>query len=118
MPRFKTINDDGDKVERYRWPAGYVTPTPDIAPALREWRREAIKDQEEFLAFQKANASDRTFFKDCARRALRLQRAITLALPYFGDPDSGQVQVRTGLWPLELADECDDVGRRILLAFG
>ncbi len=120
MPRYATQNDEGQPVERYRWPAENVTPTAEIGEELREWRKQAIRDQEKFAAMHKA-ADDRDvakFFKEAGREALRVQRAITLMLPWLAEPDDKQIPVRPCLWPLDLESEMDRVAGKIVLQFG
>lgn len=120
MPRHVTKNDEGKQVERYRWPAEQVSPTAEIGTTMREWRKQAICDQEYFSALHKGE-SDRElarFFKDSAREALRTQRAITLALPWPAEPDEKQEPLAPNLWPLDLEAEMDRVWRKIVLQFG
>ena len=120
MPRIANVNDVGEICGRYGWPAKYVTPTPDISDALRGWRKEAIRDREEFLFLQKAVQDRDTakFLKDCANREMKRQRACTFMIPYFGEPDKNQQAERPIMWPLELASELDEISNRIMMDFG
>jgi hypothetical protein len=121
MPRISSFNDDHETVDRYSWPAQYVTPTACIGEALRSWRKTAIKDREEFLGFQQAcgKSGDRDgakFFKECAAHEMKLQRACTCMLPWFVvDADKNQLPQSPKMWPIDLADELDEIARRILL---
>lgn len=106
----------------YSWPASYIT-ADGAAPSLREWRKTAIKDRDEFLAFQKMAeaAGDRDgarFFKECANREKRRQRACTLMIPWLGSPDAKQVAERPCLWPQELKPELDEISGRLILEHG
>lgn len=124
MPMYQTINDEGEDVERYRWPAQYITPTRQLNEILRSLRKQAVKDREEFIGYQKAcgEAKDREgarFFKECANIEMRMQRACSLMIPYFGEPDSGHSDLDlkpTTLWPGDLAHELDAVSRALYLA--
>lgn len=120
MPKYLTYNDDWEPVMRYRWPAVFVTPTNNITPAIRDWRKAAIKEREEFAALQKTAATreDARFFKEQANRAMRIQRACTLMIPWFGEPDNNQRPERPKMWPLELSDELDEISNSIILQFG
>lgn len=122
MPRIKALNSDGEPVERYSWPAEYVTPGEHISEALRQWRRQAISQRDEFCAFQKSCGRDDAcyarFFKENANRLLRQQRAITLMIPWFGEPDKGQSVQPPSLWPIDLEMEMDEIARRIRYYFG
>jgi len=115
-------NKDGEKVDVYEWPARYVTPMAGIAPTLRLWRKNFIKDQEEFLAHQKScGREDRDgakFFRECARESLKKQRACTLMIPAFGEPDKDKDCEGHEFWPVELAPELDEISRQIILEFG
>src|SRR5678815_4264183 len=122
MPAIPATNDDGKIVKRYGWPADQVTGSV-AADALREWRKAAIVDRDQFLAFQKAAGAsgDRDgarFFKECANRELRRQRACTLMLPWIGTPDPNQRVDRPVLWPLELVEELDEISGRLILRAG
>lgn len=123
MPRISSVNDDGKPIDRYLWSARYVTACSGINEAIRNWRKEAIKDREEFLSFQNAcgKAGDRDgakFFKDCSQRELKRQRACTYMLPWFGDPDTNQKAECPTLWPLDLEEQLDEISNRIVLLFG
>ena len=116
-------DDDGsERVNRYSWPAEYVTPVDGVADALRQWRKAAIKSQEEFSAAQKQCGRDdpdgARFFKTEARYHLKLQRACTYMLPWFGEADRAQATDRPCLWPVELVSELDEISRRIVMRFG
>lgn len=122
MPRIKALNDEGNLVDRYGWPAEYITPAPSAHDFLRDLRKRYITDREIFLAYQKQfGREDREsarFFKECANDCMKLIRAVTLALPHFGAPDKAQDCIRSLLWPVDLAPELDQVARELLLAFG
>lgn len=105
--------------DRYEWPARYVAPSPDITQSLREWRKQAVIDREAFLGYQRtADREWAKFFKQCAARCLKTQRACTFMLPWFGEPDANQSPSRPSLWPLDLADELDEVSHRIIMRHG
>ena len=122
MPVFLTQNHDGQVVKRYQWPAEYVTPHDEIYGFLIDLRRAATRDREMFLSYQKAHvATDRElarFFKGAANDALGLVRAVTLALPWLGRPDAGQITMRPLMWPVDLAPQLDEIARNIRLKFG
>lgn len=123
MPTFETWGDDRKTVVRYGWPAGRVTPMSDIAEDLRSWRRQATLDREEFLGYQKLcrGPEDRElarFFKECAAHQLKLQRACTLMIPWFGEPDTNQEAEPPTMWPVDLAPELDEISGRIELKYG
>lgn len=117
MPVIDSTDMYGKPVKRYGWPAHGLTPRERDHDNLRQWRKEAIKDRDFFLEAQKScGKEDREyakFFKEAANRNLRLQRACTLMLPWFGEGDNGQIHVEPSLWPIELADELDEIARRI-----
>lgn len=128
MPVYITSDADGKRIERYGvifsdgicgWPLMYTTPTEDIYRALKTYRKEAQKDQEEFIGYQKLCGKNdidlAKFFKECARHHLRIQRACTLMIPWFGEPDENQKIERPLLWPIELASELDEISNRIIL---
>lgn len=90
------------------------TDYPYIEDWLKQYRKEAVKDQEHWLAVQKEFKTDRDFAKFCkeeSRYYLRLQRACTLMLVYFGE---GEYTPSTE-WPKELAPELDEIVHRIEL---
>ena len=121
MPRYQTVDSDGDNVVRYRWPAQYeLGPDADVVyESLKAWRKQAIKDREEFLGYQKTcgqqDQDGARFFKECANREMRRQRACTYMLPYFGEPDAKQEIVRPILWPVDLEAELDEIAYRIIV---
>jgi hypothetical protein len=121
MPIVSRLNANWAFVRCYEWPAQQVL-GPGIADALRDWRKAATKDRDEWLAAQKfAGRSDRDFARFCkdeANRYLRYQRACTLMIPWFGEPDAKQEWIVPYLWPIELAEELDDVSRRIIVRYG
>lgn len=122
MPVSSRLNANWEPVRCYDWPAQQVL-GDGVADALRDWRKAATKDRDEWLAAQKTAAaqSDRDyarFCKDEASRYLRYQRACTLMIPWLGEPDARQEPVVPYLWPIELAEELDDISRRIILLFG
>ncbi len=120
MPSIVSTDDDGKICPRYGWPAQYVTPTREISDALRGWRKEAIRGREEFMFLQK-NVQDREaakFLKECANREMKRQRACTLMIPWFGEPDRNQTPERPIMWPLELVHELDEIANRIVMDFG
>ena len=100
---------DNSDVDRYEWSAGYVTPTAEIPAALRQWRKDAIKDREFFIGCG---------MEEDARHQMKLQRACKLMIPWFGEPDKGQKAEEPTLWPVELAPELDEISRRIELNYG
>lgn len=122
MPRVKTLNADGNPVERYEWPAQYVTPMDGMGEALRGWRRTAINDREEYLEYGKSCRAERReyakFFSQCAAHHLRLQRACTLMLPWLGELDKNQKEERPFLWALDLDAELDEIASQVILQFG
>lgn len=121
MPLYTTWNDEKEEVQRYDWPAKYMTPVDEMNDALRGWRKEAIKDRDVFVAYQKQFAQEdreaAKFFKDCANEQLKIQRAATLMLPALAVPDANQVPVHSVMWPIELSSALDDISRRLLLRF-
>jgi hypothetical protein len=122
MPVSSRLNADWVPVRCYEWPAQQVI-GEGVADALREWRKAAIKDRDEWRAAQKtfAGQGDRDFVRFCkdeANRYLRYQRACTLMIPWLGEPDVKQEAIVPYLWPIELTEELDDISRRIILRFG
>lgn len=121
MPRYQTVDNDGKKVIRYRWPAQYElgSDADVVYESLKAWRKQAIKDREEFLGYQKScgqqDQDGARFFKECANREMRRQRACTVMLPFFGEPDAEQEVVRPLLWPTDLESELDEISGRIIL---
>jgi len=122
MPKYLASVDKKEVVWRYDWPAKYVTPVEGIGDALREWRRQATKDREELLVYQKASGREdpatARFFKEQANWNMRLIRAIGFHIPWFSELDAKQVEVRPNLWPVDLSPELDHVANRIMLEFG
>ncbi len=122
MPVVDAINDDGDPVERYEWPARSVTPTDDIPEYLRDWRKRLVVEREDFLRLQKQLGRDNReaakWYGTLAGDAMKMIRAVSLHLPWFGEPDAKQENGRPWLWPTGLADECDQVARSIVLRYG
>jgi len=113
----------GDRVKRYDWPAKSMTPVDGMDAVLRGWRKEAIREREEFLNLQKdlGRTGDRTtakIMKECASYQLQVQRACTLMLPWVGVPDTNQDVLPSSLWPIDLMDALDHVSWRLLLCFG
>src|SRR5579859_6814028 len=102
--RYYTCGEDA--VPRYSWPAQYVTPTKKIYDFLISYRKEVIANQNYFRSCMNST-DDREYkklFKSFIKENLRFERAITLALPYFG----GNEEIRNDvLWPLELVFEMD-----------
>ncbi len=117
MPRYQTTNKDGEAVERYNWPAQYVSCFDEAEDLLRSWRSQAAKDQQEFLGYQKFCGREdpqmARFFKEAAGRELKRQRACTLILPFFGRPDRNQEVIGSDLWPVDLAHELDEISYRL-----
>ena len=107
MPIVQMQNDEDRAVDRYDWPAKYVTPRDGVSDALRQWRKDAIKGQ-----------SDAAGYKEGSRHFLKLQRACTLMIPWFGDPDKNQKPERPIVWPVDLAPELDEISGRLVLGFG
>jgi hypothetical protein len=113
---------NGEPVDRYRWPARMLVAEGAHA-ALRDWRKQAIADREEMLSAQAlaGRSGDREgarYFKEAAAHLLKMQRAMTLMLPWFGEPDTKQEAVSPELWPIEMASELDVVSARLLIEFG
>lgn len=110
---FPLLSSKGDKkVEPcYYWTFRWrnFPDYPYIENWLKEYRKEAVKDQEQFLVWHKEYKDK--FFKEEARYHLRLQRACTLMLIYFGE---GDYRPSTE-WPKELASELDEITDRIEL---
>jgi hypothetical protein len=104
MPVIDAWGDNQELVKRYHWPAQHVTPNGH-ADRLRAWRKQHIADQEDCKAY-----------KEGARHFLKLQRACTLMIPWFGVADSKQQPVPPHLWPVDLAPQLDEISFRILLA--
>jgi hypothetical protein len=118
MPIKIALNNNGDLVSRYQWHAKFMTPKPWMNDALREWRKQAIKDRDEFLSYQKSNSKDREaakFFKENASYQMKLQRACGYMLPWIGVLDANQSPVIPDLWPVDLADALDEITRRLIL---
>jgi len=65
------------------WPCQQITASETVCGRLRDWRKEAIKDQEEFLANQKAFPIEGRWCKEAARHSLKIQRACSLALGWL-----------------------------------
>ena len=84
------------------WPCQQITASETVCGRLRDWRKEAIKDQEEFLANQKAFPIEGRWFKEEARHSLKIQRACTLALSWFEGNDAAPHK-----WPIDLASGCN-----------
>jgi len=119
MPRFPAVNANGKAVERYLWPARYVTPNAEIHLALLKWRKEAIAEREFFRRGCNSSTDEiDALYKERAAHWLKIQRAVTLMLPYFGAADKKQKEENTELWPLDLESELDEVSRRICLHYG
>lgn len=95
----------------YYWPLRWrdFLDYPYIENWLKEYRKEAVKDQEQYMTWQKEYKDK--FFKEEAKYHLRLQRACTLMLGYYG---VGEWRCSTN-WPLELASELDEITNRIEL---
>lgn len=116
MPVIKAWNDEGELCDRYLWGAQYIRPTERLADLIRMWRRDAGRDREDMERLQKEYRDTAKFFKAEARHYLRLERACTLAMPWFGVPDKKQVAIRPLLWPIDLASEMDEIAGRIYMA--
>jgi hypothetical protein len=101
MPTEHKPNDLGTLVERYIWPAKYLTPGPETIDTLKLLRKEAIEEQE--------NHRDN---KEVKRWALQRQRAIALHLPWF---DGKGEPTRPELWPIELAPALDYIAGKVIL---
>lgn len=108
-PELKT--GDTQDFKCYYWTLRWreFTDYPYIEDWLKEFRKEAVKDQELFLSWHKEYKDK--FFKEEARYHLRLQRACTLMLIYYG---YGEYRPSTD-WPKELASELDEIVARIEL---
>ena len=107
--------EDNTKVQVYSCPAVYVTPTTEIQEFLKIKRKEAVKEQEYFLSLQKEFGKEKEyfkFFKEESRYWLKIQRACTLHLPWFGG--EGGV-VRPKHWPIDLVNQLDRVSNWIIL---
>lgn len=122
MPIVKMANNEGDAVERYKFPAEYVTPVNGIYGYLIEKRKLAIKEQEFFAGAKReigrGSLEAAKMMKEHEKHWLKMQRAITYALPWFGVPDKNQEPIPMHLWPVDMAAELDEVGRGICLEFG
>lgn len=126
MPRYldKAESADAKSSETawyYRWPADQVI-GPGIAERLREWRKEYIKCRENWLEIQKdawkTNKELAKLAKQESQHYMKLQRACTLMIPWFGEPDKGQVTERPKMWPVDLDSELDEVSSRLIYYFG
>lgn len=108
-----------EKSTYYRWPCCCITPTQEIYDLLKQSRKDAVREQEYWSALQKQyGRDDREFAKFCkeqSRYYLRLQRACTLMVPYFGEPDKNQEYTRSKYWPIDLVSELDEISYRIIL---
>ncbi len=96
----------------------YRTPHPQHGQMLREWRKTAILDREIFLNYQKECGTSKDFegakfFKECAAREMKRQRACTLFIPLFGEPDAKQVMPDPSNWPIELIEQLDEIAQRL-----
>ena len=94
------------------WPCQQITASETVCGRLRDWRKEAIKDQEEFLANQKAFLIEGRWFKEEARHSLKIQRACTLALSWFEGNDAAPHK-----WPVDLASEVQFIAGRLIMEF-
>ena len=94
------------------WPCQQITASETVCGRLRDWRKEAIKDQEEFLANQKAFPIEGRWFKEEARHSLKIQRACTLALSWFEGNDAVPHK-----WPIDLASEVQFIAGRLIMEF-
>ena len=94
------------------WPCQQITASETVCGRLRDWRKEAIKDQEEFLANQKAFLIEGRWFKEEARHSLKIQRACTLALSWFEGNDAASHK-----WPIDLASEVQFIAGRLIMEF-
>lgn len=116
MPVFMVANPDGKgKVPRYAVHGASVN-TWTMAPhgdpkgytAVVALRREHAKLEPEMLAAQKACGPDQRewakWFKSESKRCQRMVRACSLWISR-DDQLSGPTSI--GLWPVELAEECD-----------
>ena len=101
MPVIDAVDDNWKPTKRYNWPARYLDGV--YNDTLRQWRKEAIVKRE---------SPDTEKFEK--REHLRTIRAITLMLPWLGDPDVGQEPTSPRLWPVELAPELDAISYRLL----
>jgi hypothetical protein len=83
-------------------------PRPDDIERLDAWRRDAIKDRDEFMALQKefGAARDREtakFFKECGAEALKVYRAICIVAGYLAGNEAGDRKLLEFKdWPREL----------------
>ena len=124
MPIIWTQNDDKEDVQKYLWHGRYMTPVnPDMNDFLRDWRKQAIKEREWWMALQKEFGQAREkenakFCKEWANYWLRMQNAITFILPWLGEPDANQNIERPINWPAGLVAELDEVTNTLLLRFG
>src|SRR5262245_1222728 len=128
MPVIDGVNDEWEPVKRYQWPAQYTTPTEEMDDALRGWRKEAIKEQEEFTKLlSQVRASDfiwlrrrqtMAFLRERINHWRKMQRACTYMLPWMGTPDKRQEPIAPRLWPVDLAPELDEISNRLILRLG
>lgn len=102
----------------YKWPGqhklGAITVEYDL---LRQWRRQAIKEQEAWIALQKELGREHAqFCKVEAKHWLRMQRACAIHLGWLGDPDPNQKVEQNHIhWPPDLGQELDTVCHRLLM---
>ena len=94
------------------WPCQQIAASEKVCERLRDWRKEAIKDQEEFLANQKAFPIEGRWCKEAARHSLKIQRACSLALGWFEGNDAAPHK-----WPVDLAPEIQLVAGRLIMEF-
>lgn len=115
----KFVNQGEPIKDRYNWDGRFITPTEEIYNFLIQWRKDTIKNQDENRALMNKyeDREIKKLYKILMNAQLKVQRAITLMLPWFGQGDKNQTAIMTDLWPLDLVEELDYVTGVLILKF-